>query len=334
MTAPHTGTGPGSGRVVVLAGGLSHERDVSLRSGRRVSEALRHAGYEVVEQDVDASLLSSLAAERPVCVVPLLHGEAGEDGSVREVLELVDVPYVGSRPSACRLAFDKAVAKTLVEGVGIATPASVVLPHETFREVGAAAVMSMLVDRVGLPLVVKPTRGGSALGCHVVRTREELPGAMVGCFAYGPVALIETFVAGTEVAVTVVDTGDGAYALPAVGISADDGLYDYSARYTAGRTEFITPAPLDGAVAAEVARVSVLAHETLGLRHLSRSDLIVDDAGVVWFLEVNVAPGMTETSLVPLAIEQSSLTLDALCAALVEVAVTGEQSECFYRQID
>jgi D-alanine-D-alanine ligase len=308
------------GRVVVLAGGLSHERDVSLRSGRRVSEALRDAGVEVEERDVDASLLSVLRRDRPACVFPLLHGETGEDGALREVLEVLGLPYVGSAPGACRMAFDKPVGKTLVSRAGLSTPASVALPHETFREMGAAAMMEALVDRLGLPLVVKPVRGGSALGCAVVRDVAELPGAMVGCFAYGPVALVERFVAGTEVAVSVVDTGTGPRALPAVEIRPDSGVYDYSARYTAGSTEFVVPAKLTDDVARACAEVAVTAHTALGLRDFSRSDLMVDDAGRVWFLEVNVAPGMTETSLVPLAIEADGLDLGGLCADLVRAA--------------
>jgi len=310
------------GRVVVLAGGLSHERDVSIRSGRRISEALRQGGFEVDERDIDATLLTSLSSDPPRCVVPLVHGEAGEDGSLREVLELLGVPYVGAGPGACRLAFDKPVAKSIVAREGIHTPASVALPHETFREVGAKAIMDLLVGRLGLPLIVKPNKGGSSLGCHLVRTAEELPGAMVGCFAYGPTALVEQHIDGTEIAVTVVDTGQGPRALPAVGIEADGGIYDYSARYTAGQVEFVTPAPLDGDVADECARVAVAAHQALGLRDLSRSDLIVDAAGVPWFLEVNVAPGMTETSLVPLSIEQSDISLTTLFAALVDRAAT------------
>lgn len=309
------------GRVVVLAGGLSHERDVSLRSGRRVSEALRGAGLEVEERDVDAALLPTLRADRPACVFPLLHGETGEDGALREVLELLDLAYVGSTPQACRMAFDKPVAKTLVSRAGLATPESVTLPHETFREVGATAMMEALVARLGLPLVVKPVRGGSALGCTVVRDRADLPGAMVGCFAYGPIALVERFVAGTEVSVPVVDMGTGPSALPPVEIRPDSGVYDYSARYTAGSTEFVVPAKLPDEVAATCAKVAVRAHETLGLRDFSRSDLMIDDTGAVWFLEVNVAPGMTETSLVPLSIEADGLDLGDVCADLVRAAV-------------
>ena len=308
-------------RVLVLAGGLSHERDVSLRSGRRVAEALRDAGVEVDELDADAGLLPALRSARPDCVVPLLHGETGEDGALREVLELLGVPYVGSRPDACRAAFDKPVAKTVAARAGLHTPRSVALPHETFRELGAVAVMEALVDSLGLPLIVKPTRGGSALGCTVVRDAGALPSAMVDAFAYGDTALVEQLVVGSEVAVPVIDTGDGPRALPAVSIEPDGGVYDYTARYTAGSTEFVVPAKLSDDVAAECARVAVAAHEALGLRDLSRSDLIVDADGTVWFLEVNVAPGLTETSTVPLSVQAAGLDLGALIVDLVRVAV-------------
>ncbi len=312
----------GGGRVVVLAGGLSHEREVSLHSGRRVAEALRATGVEVEERDVDATLVPSLRDDRPACVVPLLHGESGEDGAIREVLELLGVPYVGSRPAACRRAFDKPAAKSVVAEAGLQVPAGVALPHETFRELGAAAVMDVAVAALGLPLIVKPTRGGSALGCTAVRERQGLAPAMVAAFSYADTALVERLVTGTEVAVPVVDTGDGPRALPAVSIEPDGGVYDYTARYTAGSTEFGVPAKLSDALADECARVAVEAHRVLGLRDLSRSDLVVDEDGTVWFLEVNVAPGLTETSTVPLAVQAAGLDLGGLFADLVRVALT------------
>ncbi len=308
------------GRVVVLAGGLSHERDVSIRSGRRVAEALRDAGVEVDERDVDATLLPSLRDEAPACVVPLLHGETGEDGAIREVLELVGVPYVGSPPMACRAAFDKPVAKAIVARRGLHTPQGVALPHETFRELGAAAVMDAIVASLGLPLIVKPAKGGSALGCTVVREASGLAGAMVNAFAYGDTALVERLVEGQEVAVPVIDTGDGPHALPVVSIHPDGGVYDYTARYTAGSTEFVVPAKLDDDLAAECARVALVAHEALGLRDLSRSDLMIDGDGTVWFLEVNVAPGMTETSTVPLSLQAAGLDLAGVVESLVRAA--------------
>jgi D-alanine-D-alanine ligase len=322
MSPTEATPGAHGGRVVVLAGGLSHERDVSLRSGRRVAEALRGTGQEVEERDVDAALLPSLAADPPACVVPMLHGETGEDGAIREVLELLGLPYVGASPEACRIAFDKPVAKTVAARAGVRTPASFCLPHETFRELGAAAVMESLVATLGLPLMVKPARSGSALGCTVVRDRADLPSAMVNAFAYGPVALLEQFVEGAEVAVAVIDDGAGPRTLPLVGIEPDGGVYDYTARYTAGSTQFVVPARLDDEATAECERVALAVHEAFGLRDLSRSDLIVDPDGTVWFLEVNVAPGFTETSTVPLAVQAAGLDLGKVIAALVHAATT------------
>jgi D-alanine-D-alanine ligase len=308
-------------RIVVLAGGLAHERDVSLRSGRRVADALRQADFEVEQRDLDTHLVPQLQSDPPACVVPLLHGEDGEDGALQEVLTLLGVPHVGSTAPACRLAFDKAVAKSVVASAGVSTPDALALPAETFRELGAASMMDALVEQLGLPLVVKPTRGGSALGVHVVRTREDLPSAMVGCFSYGPVALVERFVGGTEVAVTVVEDDSGPRALPVVEIRPDGGVYDYSARYTAGATEFVVPAPLSPAASEACAATAVAAHQALGLRDLSRSDLIVADDGSAWFLEVNVSPGMTETSLVPLAVEAADATLGSVYGDLVRRAI-------------
>lgn len=310
-----------SDRVVVLAGGLSHERDVSLRSGRRVADALRQADFEVEQRDLDMHLVPRLQADPPACVVPLLHGEDGEDGALQEVLALLGVPHVGSTAPACRLAFDKAVAKSVVASAGLSTPDALALPAETFRELGAASMMDALVSQLGLPLVVKPTRGGSALGVHVVNRREDLPSAMVGCFSYGPIALVERFVGGTEVAVTVVGDGSDATTLPVVEIRPDGGVYDYSARYTAGATEFVVPAQLSEAASEACAASAIAAHRVLGLRDLSRSDLIVADDGSVWFIEVNVSPGMTETSLVPLAVEAAGTTLSAVCGDLVRRAI-------------
>ena len=310
-------------QILVLAGGLTAERDVSLRSGRRVAEALRSArpDWEIVERDIDAGLLDSLALDAPDCVIPMLHGAAGEDGAIRDVLECLGIPYVGARASSCRLAFDKPIAKTLVRRAGLATPASVALPHATFRELGAPGVLSALDRGLGLPVVVKPTRSGSALGVSIVHRREDLPSAMVGAFAYGDVALVERYVQGTEIAVGVLETADGATALPAVEIVPDGGFYDYAARYTAGTTHFYVPARLEPSVAKAAADAALAAHAALGLRDWSRSDLIIDSSGTPWFLEVNAAPGMTETSLVPQALAAAGLDMGEQMALLVDRAI-------------
>jgi D-alanine-D-alanine ligase len=314
-SAPTTG-----GRVVVLAGGLSHERDVSLRSGGRVVDALVDAGLDASLRDADAGLVAALAADPGATVFPVLHGASGEDGAIRAVLELLGVHYVGSRPDACRLAFDKSIAKSVIARAGLRTPEALALASATFRDLGAPALLDALVDRLGLPLVVKPNSGGSALGTSVVRDRDALPAAMVGAYAYADVVLVEQFVPGTEVAVSVIDTGPGPTALPPVEITPDGGIYDYAARYTAGRTEFFAPARLEPETAEVVAEAAVTAHKALGLRDLSRTDLIVDTAGVPWFLEVNVSPGMTETSLTPQAVRAGGLDLGQVCADLVRAA--------------
>lgn len=309
-----------SPRVLVLAGGLSHERDVSLRSGRRVAEALRSANVDVSVHDVDADLLPALSQTRPDVVWPLLHGASGEDGSIRDVLDLLDVPYVGTGPRASRIAWSKPVAKSVVARAGLDTPDYVTLPQSLFRELGAQAVMAAVVDKLGLPLVVKPSRGGSALGVSLVRSATDLPQAMVSCFAYGDVALIERAVEGIEVAASVVETSEGLRALPAVEI-VTEGPYDYDARYNPGRTEYFAPARLTSAQAEAVGATAIAAHEALGLRHISRTDLILQPDGTIQFLEVNVAPGMTETSLLPQAVVASGWALPALYRSVVENAL-------------
>ncbi len=317
------------GRSLVLAGGLSHERDVSLRSGRRVLDALRSVGVEADLRDADASLLGVLAGDgappasdgRPYdAVLVALHGGAGEDGALREVLDLAGVPHVGSSAAACRIAWDKPTAKALLLRAGLDTPASAVLPHAAFRELGAAQVLDRLVAHLGLPLMVKPARGGSALGCSPVDKPDELPAAMVSCFSYGEAALVEQLVTGTEVAVTVLDTGDGPRALPAVEVVPLSGVYDYTARYTAGATQFFVPARLSEPVAAAVAEAAVAAHTALGLRDVSRVDAVVDVEGRVQLLEVNTSPGMTETSLLPMAVEAAGLSFGEVLRTLLERA--------------
>ncbi|MDX6742130.1 D-alanine--D-alanine ligase [Actinocorallia sp. A-T 12471] len=303
-------------RVIVLAGGMSFEREVSLSSGRRVADALKGAGFQVEIREADAGLLPLLVEDPPDLVFPVLHGAEGEDGSIREVLELLGVPYVGARPDACRLAWDKPTAKAVVRAAGLETPESVTLPKEAFRDLGASAVLAAIVAKLGLPLFVKPTRGGSALGASVVRDAAELPAAMVGCFSYGDAALIERFITGTEVAVSVVEVDGVATALPAVEIIPLGERYDYTARYTAGQTEFITPARLSPDAAAKARDAALTAHRALGLRHLSRTDLIVTPDGTPHLLEVNVAPGMTETSLLPLALQAARLTIPQLLPRL------------------
>lgn len=306
--------------VIVIAGGLSHERDVSLRSGRRVAQALKGAGHDVVETDVNADLVPLINRTDDAVVVPMLHGGLGEDGALREVLEILGVPFVGPTGASSRLTFDKAIATSVVRAAGLATPRQIALPHDIFRELGAPALMEGIGAQLGYPLVVKPARSGSALGVTKVATPTELPSALVAAYAYGTVAVVEEYIEGTEIAVTVLDLGDGPEALPAVEIRPESGVYDYEARYTAGATRFVTPAELSDDALAAAGELAVAVHKALGLRHLSRVDMIVNPDGRPVFFEGNVAPGMTETSLAPLAFEAAGLELGAVFGQLVEAA--------------
>ncbi|WP_296137389.1 ATP-grasp domain-containing protein [uncultured Tessaracoccus sp.] len=304
--------------VIVIAGGLSHERDISLRSGRRVALALQEAGRTVHRADVNAELLPLIDEHPGAVVVPMLHGGLGEDGALRQVLETVGAPFIGPTGAAARRTFDKAIATPLVAAAGIATPKQVALPQDVFKELGARRIMDALMDHVGLPMVVKPAGSGSAMGVSMVTSADALPAALVEAYAYGQVAVVEEHVAGTEVAVTVLDEGDGPVALPAVEIRAQ-GMYDYEARYTAGTTRFVTPAELDDDVTARLADMAVTAHVALGLRHLSRMDVVVREDGTPVFIEGNVSPGMTDTSLAPLAFEAAGRSVGDVFNTLVDL---------------
>lgn len=304
--------------VAVLAGGLSHEREVSMRSGRRLAQALRSVGIDVVEWDVDASLVARLRTEKPDAAIVALHGGEGENGSIQAVLELLDVPFVGTPAHACRRVWDKPTAKAAMAEAGILTPDWVALPHTTFRALGAQAVLEAMVNKLSLPMMIKPDQGGSALGAQVVTDIAELPSAMVSCLAYSDTVLAERFVEGTEVAVSVVEENGTPVALPPVEIRPTGGIYDYTARYTPGATTFHCPARLDADVLDRLAETAVAAHRLLGLRDVSRMDAVVDEYGAVQVLEVNVSPGLTDTSLLPLAARAAGRELGAVYAGLVE----------------
>lgn len=305
-------------KVQILAGGISHERDVSLKSGRRVADALLESGVEVIIREPDEKLLANIKKDKPDVIWPLLHGASGEDGALRDVLSLTKVPFVGATASGARLAWDKSVAKILVANAGIQTATSVTLPKEAFRELDADGVLKAVTQSISFPLVVKPARSGSAQGVSVVTKASELSRAMVDAYVYCDVVVIEKFIDGTELAISVIDLGSGAIALPAVEIEAVSGRFGYQERYTAGETNYFVPARISRAVSDRAAKLAITVHETLGLRHISRIDVIVDKKGVVWFLEANVCPGMTETSLLPQAVVAEGSTLSSVYRAIAE----------------
>ncbi|MBX9472128.1 D-alanine--D-alanine ligase family protein [Microcella sp.] len=307
-------------RVLVLAGGISHERDISLKSGRRVADGLAAHGLQVELRDPDATLLPALLADRPEVIWPTLHGASGEDGALRSLLEFLGIPYVGSTASATRLAWDKPRAKTLVERAGVPTPHSITLTRDAFRELGAESVLSAVQHELPPPVAVKPAQGGSAQGVSLVSTDDELRRAMVLAYTYCDVALIEQRITGVEVAIGIIDTGDGPVALPPVEIEPLSGVYGFEARYNAGETRFYAPARIDDDTAARATEVALAAHRALGLRHISRIDLIIDGAGTPWFLEASVMPGLTETSTFALALEAAGHDVGWVYAELAQTA--------------
>lgn len=307
-------------RVIVLAGGISHERDISLKSGRRVADGLAAHGLQVELRDPDANLLPALLADRPDVIWPTLHGASGEDGALRSLLEFLGIPYVGSTASATRLAWDKPTAKTLVERAGVLTPHSITLTRDAFRELGAESVLAVVQHELPPPVAVKPAQGGSAQGVSIVANDDELRRAMVLAYTYCDVALIEQLITGTEVAIGIIDTGDGPVALPAVEIEPLSGVYGFEARYNAGETRFYAPARIDDATAARATATALDAHCALGLRHISRIDLIIDGTGTPWFLEASVMPGLTETSTFALALEAAGHDVGWVYAELAQAA--------------
>ena len=308
-------------RVLILAGGISHERDVSLKSGRRVADALADAGCEVEIREPDSELIGHLIATRPDVVWSTLHGAVGEDGSLQDLLSLAQIRYVGTQAEGARLAWNKPTAKILLARHGVQTPASITLPSSSFKELNAESVLAMVATELTYPLIVKPARSGSAQGVNQVNNAKEFSRAMIEAFAYCDEVMVEKFVAGTELAISVVDLGGGPVALPAVEIVPESGSFGYNERYTPGQTDYFVPARLPATTLEAAAELATTAHSALRLRHLSRIDMIVDEDGTPWFLEANVTPGMTETSLLPQSVVASGQTLPETYLSLVQAAL-------------
>lgn len=307
-------------RVAVIAGGLSNERDVSLRSGRRAEYALSQEGLDVELYDADESLLDRLTADHVDAAYIAVHGASGEDGSLQATLQLIGLPFAGSPSSPCHLAWDKVVAKVLMERAGLATPPWVAISARSFRELSAKQIVRSIVSELGLPVVVKPATSGSTLGMSLVEAAEDLPAALVRCFTIGDVALVEKYVPGLPVETVVVEDEEPVALPPAAFTNPGVSPFSFEARYSADLIAIEVPAPLPTEALDAAARAAELTHRTLGLRDISRTDVIVDDAGTPWFLEAAISPGLTETSVLPLAAEQVGRPLGRLLADLLAKA--------------
>jgi D-alanine-D-alanine ligase len=299
-------------RVAVLKGGRSLERQVSLASGARVEDALERLGHQVVAIDVGMDLVERLREARPDVAFVALHGRGGEDGTVQELLEVLEIPYTGSPVHACVRCADKVLAKHALRDGGLPTADWVLLGEIAFHELGAAAALGAIAERLGFPLVVKPVSQGSSLGVKFARSAAELPAALVSALSYGTRVLLERHVDGRELAVALLsgENGEPAQALPIVeAVPQGPEFYDFAARYEIGRTDFVCPAELDPAVAERVHEIALSAWRLLGCRGFARVDMILGPDGPV-VLEVNPIPGLTETSLFPQAADAAGLGFD------------------------
>jgi D-alanine-D-alanine ligase len=294
--------------IAVLMGGPSAERDVSLRSGAAAAEALRAGGFEVTEVTV----------EGPDFVLPTgtemaflaLHGTFGEDGQVQEILNARGMPYTGADAQVSRVAFDKEKTKEKFRAAGVPTPEG-----ELVGGIGEVTLP--------LPLFVKPNEQGSSVGTHPATTREELAAALTDALKFGPHALVERFIRGRELTVGVL----GDQTLPIVEIHPLDGFYDYTNKYTTGRTEYFCPAPLPDEITRAIEQHALAAHRSLGRTVYSRVDFLLEKDIHPWCLEVNTLPGMTLTSLLPKAAAAAGLHFPDLCHRIIELSWTARQEE-------
>jgi len=304
-------------KVAVLKGGRSLERGVSLRSAARVEDALGRLGHEVLSLEADTELVKRLAAERPDVAFVAMHGPGGEDGTAQELLEILGIPFTGPGVAACARCIDKVLAKHELRSTGVPTPDWLAFNETAFRELGAADALVGLEERLGFPLVIKPSRGGSSLGVKFAESRQDVPGALVSAFSYDDRVLLERFVDGRELAVSVI----GGEPLPVVeAIPHSNDGYDFEARYEIGKTSFVCPAQLGDGEAAAVTEAALGAYEALGCSGFSRVDLILGAEGPQ-VLEVNAIPGLTDTSLLPQAAEAAGMPFERLVEEILDLAL-------------
>ena len=303
-------------KVAVLRGGRSAEREVSLRSGAQVEEALRSLGHEIAGVDLDANTWDVLRDGGFACVFNALHGRLGEDGAVQGMLELLGLPYTGSGILASALCMDKSRSNSVMAGAGLHIPD---FEELEIKDGVAADVVERLVARFGLPIVVKPVREGSTIGLTIAKDAEACASGLVLAARYDRCVLVQRFVVGTEITVGVLATPE-VEVLPTLEIVSENPDYDYDAKYTAGKSHHIIPARIPEPARRAAAAAAELAFETLRCEGMARVDLIVDEAGIPWVLEVNTVPGLTALSLFPDAARAAGIEFDELCDRLVRHA--------------
>ncbi|MFH0763765.1 MAG: D-alanine--D-alanine ligase [Candidatus Omnitrophota bacterium] len=305
-------TGSKFGKVGVLAGGPSNERQISLKSGEAVYNALIKNGIDAIFLDVYEDVCDIIKKSRIDAAFIALHGRFGEDGTIQKILEDRGIPYTGSGPEASKLALDKIASKNIFVNNRIPVPKYTVFEKENFSIDDAEAM--------GFPLVVKPQMEGSSIGLSVVRENKDLAGALDRAFRYGEKIILEEYIDGREFTVGILDDEP----LPVIEIVPKRRVYDYNAKYTAPDTKYLVPAPIGDKLSDHAKRLGKLAHTSLGCRSFSRADMMMDSSGNIFVLEVNTIPGMTERSLLPKAAEALGLNFGKLCVKLIENALTAK----------
>lgn len=307
-------------RVALLAGGISGEREVSLASGRGAQAALEEAGFpvDVLDPAKKSDLVKLIEDNYDVAFI-CLHGRYGEDGTIQGLLEVIGIPYVGSRVWSSALSMDKAKAKIFYERAGIKTPPSTVIhSNKAYR-------IEEIADKIGLPCVIKPASEGSALGVFIVDNLVDMQKALEQALEFDHEVLVERYVGGRELTVAVLGDED-AYALPVIEIIPQNEFYDFEAKYAEGGSEHLCPARLNEELTKNVQNLAVHAHNVLDCSGMSRSDFILDDEGELWILETNTIPGMTETSLLPDACRAAGMSFSELCTKLIVYALKNSAS--------
>jgi len=304
-------------KLAVLRGGKSAEREVSLRSGAQVANAMRARGHDVAEVDLDRNTWDTLRDGGFDCVFNALHGRLGEDGTVQGMLELLGLPYTGSGVLASALCMDKSRAGKVMAGAGLHVPE---FEELEIKEGVAADVVERVVARLGLPLVVKPVREGSTIGLTIAKDADAVASGLVLAGRYDRRVLVQRFATGTEITIGVLATPD-VQVLPTLEIVSENPVYDYDAKYTAGKSHHIIPARIPEVARAASQDAAARAFTELGCSGMGRVDIIVDADGVPWLLEINTVPGLTELSLLPDAARAAGIAFDELCQRLVDHAV-------------
>jgi len=313
MDRPHEGK-----RIAVLMGGKSGEREVSLRSGSGMLESLQKQGYDAVGIDVDENVAQRLREERVEVAVIALHGPGGEDGAIQGLLETIEIPYTGSGVTASALAMDKELTKLVLAHYGLPS-----LRTEYLRRNGTPPSKQgeIVLEKIGLPVMLKPAAEGSSLGCRIVKAKEELEGAIAELTKTYTCTLAEPFVKGKDLTVGVLGTGKNLRALPVLEMASKKEFYDYEAKYTEGLTELICPARISDEMTAEAQRLALAAHRALGCHGVSRVDFVGSpETGELNILEVNTIPGMTVTSDLPREIATEGGTYDSLVIEILSSA--------------